>query len=258
MDYQSLAEQITKLVRPQSFPVGIKILTGQGPIPEGFSRPAKYGIKISLCQWTTMARRWGRNVAAEADDINCSPCLAALGLKAMDAPSALASYFMDMGYFEDPDAAAGVVSQLDPLPPGRMTGVLIFPLDKAPMPPDLAAIYGTPAQMARLSAGYIYNHGSLIQSATTGFGLSCLSLLKPFWTGKPALVHPGRGERILAGTDDAEMVFSFPAKNLEALVDGLIKTHKKGTRFPVQSYLLYEPPLLPAMKALDEKMKDME
>jgi uncharacterized protein (DUF169 family) len=258
MDYQSLAEQITKLVRPQSFPIGIKILTGQGPVPDGFSRPAKYGIKISLCQWTTMARRWGRNVAAEADDINCSPCLAALGLKAMDAPSALASYFMDMGYFEDPETAAGVVSQLDPLPPGRMTGVLMFPLDKSPMPPDLAAIYGTPAQMARLSAGYIYNHGSLIKSATTGFGLSCLSLLKPHWTGKPALVHPGRGERILAGTDDAEMVFSFPAKNLEALVDGLIKTHKRGTRFPIQSYLLYEPPLLPAMKALDDKMKDVE
>jgi uncharacterized protein (DUF169 family) len=42
------------------------------------------------------------------------------------------------------------------------------------------------------------------------------------------LVHPGRGERILAGTDECEMFFSFPAKDLELFVDGLEKTHKKG------------------------------
>ena len=94
----------------------------------------------------------------------------------------------------------------------------------------------------------------MIQSSTTGFGLSCLSAIKPYLSGKPALVHPGRGERILAGTDESEMFFSVPAKELELLVDGLEKTHKKGTRYPIQSYMIYQPPVIPPVKTLDEKL----
>jgi hypothetical protein len=69
------------------------------------------------------------------------------------------------------------------------------------------------------------------------------------------LVHPGRGERILAGTDECEMFFSFPAKDLELFVDGLEKTHKKGTRYPIQSYMIYQPPVIPPVKTLDEKLR---
>ena len=94
----------------------------------------------------------------------------------------------------------------------------------------------------------------LIESKTTGFGIACLSTLRPYWSGKPAFVHPGRGERILAGTDEQEMLFSFPAKDLEMLADGLEKTHQKGTRYPVQSYMIYQPPVIPPVKALEEKL----
>jgi uncharacterized protein (DUF169 family) len=109
--------------------------------------------------------------------------------------------------------------------------------------------------MARLAAGFLYHSGELIHSSTTGFGISCLSAIKPYLSGKPALVHPGRGERILAGTDESEMFFTFPAKDLELLVDGLEKTHKKGTRYPIQSYMIYQPPVIPPVKTLDEKLR---
>jgi hypothetical protein len=37
-------------------------------------------------------------------------------------------------------------------------------------------------------------------------------------------------------------------------VDGLEKTHQKGTRYPIQSYMLYQPPEIPPVKALGEKL----
>lgn len=255
MNIQTCADKISQMIRPQSFPLGVKIIKEENELPEGFMRPSKYGIQISLCQWTTLARRWGRFAGVLAEDINCSPCLAALGLKKLEDRNDLATYFLDMGYFDTIELAQRVTDQLDTIPAGKIKGIAMFPLEKTPVDPDLVVIYGTPAQMARLVSGFLYHSGELIESSTTGFGISCLSSIKPYLSGKPALVHPGRGERILAGTDECEMFFTFPAKDLELLVDGLEKTHKKGTRYPIQSYMIYQPPTIPPVKTLDDKLK---
>jgi uncharacterized protein (DUF169 family) len=256
MDYQAFSESIARLVRPQSFPIGMKLMKDSSGLPEDAVRPSKYGINISLCQWITMARRWGRLVGAVAEDINCSPCLAALGLKKMENSKALAAYFLEMGYFASMELAEMATKRLDPIPAGEIKAIAIFPLDSAPIAPDIVLIYGTPAQMARLASGYVYHRGELIESTTTGFGISCLSAVKPHFNGRPAFVHPGRGERILAGTDESEMYFTFPAEDCEALVDGLEATQAKGTRYPVQSYMIYQPPVIRPMRYLDEKLSN--
>lgn len=257
MDYKAFYEEISTIIRPQSFPLGVKLFKDISKLPEGAVRPSKYGIKISLCQWTTMARRWGRIVGATAEDINCTPCLAALGLKRLEKYEHLSEYFLEMGYFNRIELAEMATKELSPIPSGEISGISFFPLNIAPVEPDIILIYGTPAQMSRLAAGYLYNSGELIKSQTTGFGISCLSSIKPFFTRKPAFVHPGRGERILAGTDECEMIFTFPAEYCELLLDGLRKTHEKGTRYPVQSYMIYQPPVIKAMKNLADKLADL-
>ncbi|MBN2331634.1 MAG: DUF169 domain-containing protein [Deltaproteobacteria bacterium] len=254
MDWKALHDQLDRLIRPASRPLGITILAPGEPPPKEALRPQKFGIRISLCQWTTVARRWGRPVAALAAEINCTPCLAALGLKQLKKLDDLVDYFMDMGYFADRQLAMAAAAEMELIPAGDVGGLLMFPLDQAVADPDVVAIYASPAQVARLVAGYVYHAGTLVRSASTGFGLSCLSLIKPHWTGKATIVHPGRGERVLAGTDEGELVFCCPAKELEQLVDGLQQTHKHGSRYPIQSYMLYEPPLLPSMKTLDDKL----
>ncbi len=258
MNYETFSEEIAKLIRPQSYPLGVKLVKNANQLPERAIRPAKYGIKISLCQWITMARRWGRIFGAVADDINCTPCLAALGLKRMAGSKPLSEYFLEMGYFDNIESAEKVTKGLGLIPAGEIGGAAFFPLEMAPVDPDIVLIYGTPAQMARLAAGYLYHHGELIESRTTGFGISCLSALKPHFTGKPAFVHPGRGERVLAGTDESEMLITFPASDCELLLDGLKKTHEKGTRYPVQSYMIYEPRTIKPMKSLEAKLADLE
>lgn len=241
---------------PQSFPLGIKIMREHDSLPEGVIRPGKFGIKISLCQWTNLARRWGWVVAAMAEDINCTPCLAGFGFKELKDKSDFAQFALDMGYFGSLDSATALTDQLNLLRPGEVKGIVAFPLAKAPVKPDLVVIYGTPAQMTRLTYAYNYSYARVIHSVTT-FGLSCLSAVLPFWKEEPAFIHPGRGERTLAGTDDSEMFFSAPVKYLEGLTDGLEKTHRKGLRYPVQGYVLYEPPVTPPMKVLEAKLTDL-
>jgi uncharacterized protein (DUF169 family) len=255
MNCKKYSEEISKMIRPQTFPLGVKFFKDINKLPKEAVRPAKYGIKISLCQWTTMARRWGRIMGAVAEDINCTPCLAVLGLKRLESNTHFSQYLVDMGYFDNIKLAEMTTRKLAPIPSGEIKGIAFFPLDVAPIDPDVILIYGTPAQMARLAAGYLYHHGGLIESKTT-VGFSCLAAVKPYFTGKPAFVHPGRGERILGGTDESEMFFTFPAKECESLVDGLKKTHEKGTRYPIQSYMIYQPPVIKPVKSLGEKLTD--
>jgi uncharacterized protein (DUF169 family) len=253
MDYKGYSEIIMRMVMPQSFPIGIKILRNDDPIPDGVIRPSKFGIKIALCQWTTLARRWGWIVGAMAEDISCTPCLAGFGFKKLKDKSDFAQFAVDMGFFHSLEPASVLTENMEFLQPGEVKGIVAFPLAKAPVKPDLVVIYGTPAQMTRLAYAHIHSHARVIHSRTS-FGLSCLSAVMPFWKHEPALVHPGKGERTLAGTDDSEMFFSTPIDHLEALVDGLEKTHKKGLRYPIQGYVLYESPVIPPMRALGEKL----
>jgi uncharacterized protein (DUF169 family) len=256
MDYEKYSEIIMRMGMPQSFPIGIKILRKDDPLPDGVIRPSKFGIKIALCQWTTLARRWGWVVGAMAEDINCTPCFAGFGFKKLKDKSDFAQFIIGMVFSDSLEAASVLAEQLELIKPGEVKGIVAFPLAKAPVNPDLIVIYGTPAQMTRLTYAYIHSHACIIHSRTS-FGLSCLSAVMPFWKQEPALVHPGRGERTLAGTDDSEMLFSTPVSHLEALVNGLEKTHKKGLRYPIQGYVLYEPPLIPPMKALEGKLIEL-
>jgi uncharacterized protein (DUF169 family) len=253
MDYQRHFESLMRLIMPQSFPIGIKIVKKDDPFPGRVHRPSRYGIQVALCQWTTLARRWGWVVGAMAEDINCTPCLAGLGFRKLQDQADLIQYLIEMGYCATPDLASSLVEQVESLEPGKIKGIAAFPLDRAPLSPDLVVIYGMPAQMIRLTIGYIHNHGRLIRSET-GIGLSCLSTLMPFWKQEPSLIHPGRGERTFAGTDDSEMCFSIPASQLESLMDGLEQTQKKRMRYPIQGYLLYQPRLASPMEALREKL----
>ena len=253
MDCKRYFETIMKMVMPQTFPMGIKLLRKGDSLPEGAVRPGKFGIRIALCQWTNLARRWGWVVGAMAEDINCSPCRACFGFGRLASRADLARFIMDMGYFDSPEQASAMAEELDLLDPGEITGVVAFPMDKAPVDPDLLVVYGTPAQMTRLAYAYTHSYARPIHSSTT-FGLSCLSMVLPSWKKEPALVHPGRGERTLAGTDDSEMLFTAPMDYAEGIVEGLEKTHRKGLRYPIQGYMLYEPPVIPPMKALEEKL----
>ena len=143
-----------------------------------------------------------------------APCLAALGLKKTDDDTALAEYFQAMGYFDGLDQARNMVAQIEPVPYGQAGGFLIFPLKDARLEPDLIIVYGSPARMARLASGFAWSTGRILGSIGSGLGLSCLATVKPHWSGRPGLVVPGRGERILAGTEENEMLCTFPAKPL--------------------------------------------
>ena len=57
---KEVIEKIESYVRPATFPVAVRLLAPDEPIPERAKRPQRdLGVQITTCQGVTMARRYG-------------------------------------------------------------------------------------------------------------------------------------------------------------------------------------------------------
>lgn len=120
--------------------------------------------------------------------------------------------------------------------------------------PDVILIYGNPAQIARWIQSSVYIEGMPMESRGHA-GLSCVGeMIEPVINKKASYVVPGRGERQLGMAADDEMAFTLPFEKLENLLTGLKETDEKGTRYPIQPFLFYEPRFNKAVSKLIKKI----
>jgi uncharacterized protein (DUF169 family) len=82
IDVKTADRELTYYLRPQTFPVAVRMLRPGEPIPERARRPARDFKKLSMnCQVIDMARRYGWTIALTREDSICSLGIAALGLE---------------------------------------------------------------------------------------------------------------------------------------------------------------------------------
>ena len=64
LDVKTADRELTTYLRPQTFPVAIRMLKADEPIPERARRPGRDWKKLSMsCQVIDMARRYGWTIA---------------------------------------------------------------------------------------------------------------------------------------------------------------------------------------------------
>src|SRR5438552_17255318 len=69
IDAKTADKELQFYIRPQTFPVAIRMLRPGDPIPEQAKRPARDFKKLSMnCQVIDMARRYGWMIALTRDD----------------------------------------------------------------------------------------------------------------------------------------------------------------------------------------------
>ncbi len=80
MDIKKIDEDLTAFVRPQTFPVAVKLLASADELPGLARTPTKHmGTPMALCQGISLARKYGWVVGFTGADTNCPWALAALG-----------------------------------------------------------------------------------------------------------------------------------------------------------------------------------
>jgi uncharacterized protein (DUF169 family) len=255
MDFKSASAQLKEALRLRTEPLGVAYLKDLAALPKSRRPSQVFGKRVTICQGVTMARVYGWSVGLTKEDLVCVPGMLAFGFTpATDPILELAQLFCEVGFNQDMGPALKEVEALPRFAPEEITAIYLSPLDRLALDPNVVAVWGNPAQMMRLIQAANFSLGERVTGDFSG-KVECASyLIAPYRTGKISVTIPGMGDRIFSMTQDDEMVTSFPASLLDAVLHGLQEAGRKiGVRYPVTVYQNFTPAFPPAYEERAKK-----
>src|SRR5688572_13482319 len=245
IDVKTADRELQTYIRPQTFPVAIRMLKPGEPIPDRARRPARDFKKLSMsCQVIDMSRRYGWMIALTREDHICSLGITAIGF---DRPLPIYNVgtLCEGMYTETKEAGQRSEAAIDKFAPGEYETLLVAPLDRATFEPHVVCVYANPAQVMRLTQAALWKRGGRLASSFEGRAVCADIIVTTMQTQQPQVILPCSGDRIFGQTQDHEMAFSIPWAWMDDIVEGLRGTHGGGIRYPITQFMEYEAKLPP-------------
>jgi len=239
IDLKKVNEELNTYIRPQTFPVAIRMFRHGEPLPEKAKRPSRDFKKgFANCQTIDMVRRYGWTIALTREDSICS-----LGITALGFDKELKFYqdgnLCEAMYTESAEAGARSEAAVDKFAYSQYQALVVAPLDRCDFEPDLICLYANPAQVMRLVQAALWKRGGKLTSSFGG-RIDCSEIIvTTLKTGECQVILPCYGDRVFGQAQDDEMAFTIPAARFATIVEGLQGTHKGGVRYPVPKFLSY-------------------
>ncbi len=247
-----LDQALTQFIRPETYPLGIRMLKAGESAPDKAKRPYRdLGVRVTTCMGYTMARRYGWSLAMSSDDISCPLSKVVYGFEEE------VDYFREgctcAGmYTGTKEAGANTEASVAKFSWNEYQAIVCAPLSRVTFNPDVVLVYGNSAQIMVLVAAQLYKKGGRLTSSFAA-RIDCSdSVIETMKTGLPQVILPCYGDRVFGQTQDHEMGFSFPVANLEEIVSGLENLHKGGVRYPIPTYLRFQPTYPPSYDKLEQ------
>ncbi|MCL4313241.1 MAG: DUF169 domain-containing protein [Actinobacteria bacterium] len=230
---EELDAAIERYVRPDSYPVAVRMLKPGEQLPKGVRVPSEsVGERWIICQSIGIARRYGWAVAVGREDVICPAAAVAFGFRP-PVDAYLKGYIAVGMYCETDEAAANLEASTWRFETGIYDRLCVAPLASATFEPHVVVVYGNSAQVMRLVNAALYSTGGRIES-TVGGRLDCAEIvIQTMQTDEPKVILPCNGDRVFGMAQDSEMAFSFPWHDHERISSGLKGTHAGGVRYPI-------------------------
>jgi uncharacterized protein (DUF169 family) len=242
-DLKQIDEALNQYVRPQTFPVAIRMCSSEEELPERVRLPVRdLGITISLCHAITMARRYGWTIAVDKQQ-SCYVAGISMGFLPLLPDVVDGSFQESLGLWGmNREQAAAAIENMPKFEFGTYKYALMAPLNRANFEPHLILFYGNPAQIWILLAGYLSGtgrRGGLNVTLSTGGG--CTNhITRTMQTDEAQFALVGTGERLVPHPQDHECAFSIPISKIEKTAQGLETGYRGGVfRYPVPTFLRY-------------------
>ena len=252
LDLKRLDESLTQYLRPESFPLAVRMARPGEPVPARAKRPLRdLKVQITTCMGYTMARRYGWAVAMTHEDISCPLSKVVYGFEEE------VDYFKEgctcAGmYTGTKEAGAKTEASIAKFSWKEYESIICAPLSKTDFEPQVVVVYGNSAQVMLLVVAALYKEGGRISSSFAG-RIDCSdSVIQTMQSNQPQVILPCYGDRVFGQAQDHEMGFSFPATLSETIVEGLEGAHKGGVRYPIPTFLRYQPTYPPSYMKLEE------
>mgnify|MGYP005864108569 CR=1 FL=1 len=226
-----ISEEYSHFLGLNGFPVAIKMLSQSSDVADLRSdgRPIrKLSKRLLICQVLAQARFYGRVLVGEEENIN----LCRLGADALGFAVDDYTHVYSGTYFSNREAAMRMIETMPKLERGKYHALLVSPLEKSPIDPDVVVFFGNAAQILRIINGYLFDKGGRLEFSTSGdAGVCCDPVVIPMQTGKPSIGIPCNGGRLMSVPNETDLVCGVPFDILEQILDGIKFT---ATRVPVR------------------------
>ena len=230
MDLKQVSDTLSFYIRPQTFPLALKLCQSESELPEKVRIPVRdLGYQVALCQAIGMARHYRWTLAIGKEDQCCIGGAVAIGFIA-----------------EPPEGFPAPAEKR--LEVGKYSHLLIAPIETADFEPDVIVIYGNSAQVYRLVQAASPATGQGISANASG-GADCGDIVaRTVLSNECQFILPSGGDRVFGSTQDHEVVFTMPPDRVDAVLKALEDTHKAGFRYPILTDLRHRPALPPMLE----------
>jgi uncharacterized protein (DUF169 family) len=253
IDWSGQAKKFNTFIRPQTFPMGVKMVAGADDFPAKTRRPLRdMGFKSTICIAMAMTRKYGWTVGLTREDNMCPVASLFYGWsEAQDEDEGnLFNFLRDMNYGRDDAVIAELLASAKTfrLEKGRFSGIVFSPLELGRIDPDLVMVFCNSAQLMRLVHAATRDTGISLTSTFSGrFGACNEGVLQTLKTREAKVVLPGNGDRVWGMVQDDELIFTFPAGMLDSIVEALEATHQAGVRYPIPVDIRHAPNFPPQL-----------
>jgi uncharacterized protein (DUF169 family) len=230
MNLKQVNEILNSYIRPQTFPVAIKLYSTQETLPAKVRMPVKdLGYQITLCQAVALSRRYGWIMGVGKEDQCCVGGHATMG-------------------FMDNSPQRGPMNAEKRHEPGKYQHMVSAPIDRADFEPDLICLYINSAQAMRLAQAANNGGGGIAPTVATGMGDCGDIMAGTIRKDLSQFILPSGGDRVFGSTQDHEMIFTIPKSKMDLMMKALEDTHKAGFRYPILTDVRHRPNLPPFLE----------
>jgi uncharacterized protein (DUF169 family) len=229
--WRELSGDMERLLRLRTAPVAYRRLDREEDLDQ-LKDLYRLPHLSTFCQTLFMARIQGRTIGIAADGKLWDRCMRIHGLKAATEKSMREeSSAMGMTWFANPDDAYAQQLDYPRVPQGG--AIVVSPLAKERIEPEVVLVFGTPAQVMMLLCGLQKERYERYPFFFIGEGACADSLAQCYVNGKPAVAIPCYGERAIGQVADDELVVALPPTEVPKAISGMQKLARVGLRYPI-------------------------
>jgi len=253
-NYERIDNQLNKYLRLATFPIGVKLLENSEDL-NNVKYLKKPEHKIALCQIFSYARYYGWTMGCTKEDNLCPLAEISIGFEKSNKLFEEGAFFIGR-YNETKEAAKKTSSTMPQLPYGQYSAIVSGALSRIDFKPDLILIWGNSSQIMRLIQGYLWKRGGRISMSTFCDGVCADTISNAMLTGELQVAFPCLGDRRFGLAMDSDLIASIPFGIVEEIIEGMEKTHKAGTRYPIPYQISTPEFFMKLKKQLDKAKKN--
>ena len=253
-NYERIDNQLNKYLRLATFPIGVKLLENSEDL-NNVKYLKKPEHKIALCQIFSYARYYGWTMGCTKEDNLCPLAEISLGFEKSNKLFEEGAFFIGR-YNETKEAAKKTTSTMPKLTYGQYSAVVAGALSRIDFKPDLILIWGNSSQIMRIIQGYLWKRGGRIIMSTFCDGVCADTISNAILTGELQVAFPCLGDRRFGLAMDSDLISSITFAIVEEIIEGMEKTHKAGTRYPIPYQISAPEFFMKLKKQLDKAKKN--